>query len=345
MNSNSIPMEDGRVTSAKEGVLPSSASVWGQYALAMLACLAVMLALTGNSYWLNIICWTFLMAGLAGAWNIIAGFGGQFSLAHGVFMGIGAYTTLLLYTKLGISPWFGLIAGAALAALCSVPISWPTFRLRGPFFAIATVALNQIAFVLVNYSEGLTGGPRGILVPFRASFANMIFIERWKYALLMLAFMAIVTAVAVFVRRSRLGFQLLAVREDEDAARAAGIDVLATKLRGMALSAALTGAGGGLFAMYLRFVDPPTVFNLVEVAVKFALLTLVGGLGTVAGPIIGAAVLIPLENYLQGVLGGIIPGSHLVVFGTIMVIFALFMRRGIIGAIDSLLKMRGGRKQ
>ena len=144
----------------------------------MALALACMLLALRNPYWLNIVTYTFLMAGLAGAWNIIGGFGGQFSLGHGVFFGIGAYTTVLLYTELAVSPWVGLVAGGVLAAAFSVPVSWPTFRLRGPFFAIATMALNQIAFVMVNYADNLTGGPRGILVPFRAGLRNMIFVER-----------------------------------------------------------------------------------------------------------------------------------------------------------------------
>jgi branched-chain amino acid transport system permease protein len=302
----------------------------------MALALACMLLALRNPYWLNIVTYTFLMAGLAGAWNIIGGFGGQFSLGHGVFFGIGAYTTVLLYTELAVSPWVGLVAGGVLAAAFSVPVSWPTFRLRGPFFAIATMALNQIAFVMVNYADNLTGGPRGILVPFRAALRNMIFVERWKYSLLMFAFMAAVTATALWVRRSRLGYQLLAVRENEDAARAAAVDVLAVKLKGMALSAALTAAGGSLFAMYLRFVDPNVVFTLAEVGVKFALLSLIGGVGTVAGPLLGAALVVPMETYLRGTLGGVLAGAHLIVMGALMIMFALFMKRGIVGAAADL---------
>ena len=290
-----------------------------------------------DAHWLNIIAFTYLMGGLAASWNIIGGFGGQFSLGHGVFFGIGAYMTARLYVAFDLSPWITMIPTAIFAALVAMLISWPTFRLRGPFFAIATLAFNEVAFVIANHFESFTGGPRGIMIPFKAGFGNMIFRDRWQYALLMFAFLAIVILIAVVLRRSRLGYYLLAVREDEDAARASGIDVLGVKLRGMALSAALTAIGGALFAMYLRYIDPPTIFNLQEVGVKFALLSLIGGVGTIAGPLLGAALIIPFENFLRAEFANSLPGMNLAILGLLMVLAALFMKRGVVGAIEDLL--------
>jgi len=293
--------------------------------------------LVDDAHWLNIIAFTYLMGGLAASWNIIGGFGGQFSLGHGVFFGIGAYMTARLYVAFDLSPWLTMIPTAIFAALIAMLISWPTFRLRGPFFAIATLAFNEVAFVIANHFESFTGGPRGIMIPFKAGFGNMIFRDRWQYALLMFVFAALVIGITVVLRRSRLGYYLLAVREDEDAARAAGINVLAVKLRGMALSAALTAVGGALFAMYLRFIDPPTIFNLQEVGVKFALLSLIGGVGTIAGPLLGAALIVPFENFLRAELANALPGMNLAILGLLMVLAALFMKRGIVGAVEDLL--------
>jgi branched-chain amino acid transport system permease protein len=290
-----------------------------------------------DAHWLNIIAFTYLMGGLAASWNIIGGFGGQFSLGHGVFFGIGAYMTARLYVAFDLSPWITMIPTAIFAALVAMLISWPTFRLRGPFFAIATLAFNEVAFVIANHFDSFTGGPRGIMIPFKAGFGNMIFRDRWQYALLMFAFLAIVILIAVVLRRSRLGYYLLAVREDEDAARASGIDVLGVKLRGMALSAALTAIGGALFAMYLRYIDPPTIFNLQEVGVKFALLSLIGGVGTIAGPLLGAALIIPFENFLRAEFANSLPGMNLAILGLLMVLAALFMKRGVVGAIEDLV--------
>ena len=320
--------------------LSSGARALALYWGGMLVALLPMLLSLGDSYWLNIVTVTYLFAGLAGAWNIIGGFGGQFSLAHGVFFGLGAYTTAMLFTLAGVPPVFSLLPGAVLAALVAVLISWPTFRLRGPFFAIATMAFNEVAFVLFNYADAWTGGPRGILIPFRASLANLIFFQRWKYAVMMFVFMAGVTAVALLLRRSRLGYYLLAVREDEEAARASGIDVLRTKLLGMALSAFLTAIGGSLFATYLRYVDPPTVFTLSEVGVKFALLTLIGGIGTLSGPLLGAALVVPAENFLRASLSGFWPGADLVILGAAMTLAALFLKGGIVGALTGTARRR-----
>ena len=305
----------------------------GGMALALLP----LVVLINDAHWLNIIAFTYLMGGLAASWNIIGGFGGQFSLGHGVFFGIGAYMTAMLYVTFGLSPWITMIPAALLAALVAALISWPTFRLRGPFFAIATLAFNEVAFVIANHFDTFTGGPRGIMIPFKAGFAYMIFTERWQYAILMFVFVAIVIGVTVVLRRSRLGYYLLAVREDEDSARASGIDVLAVKLKGMALSAGLTAIGGTLFVMYLRFIDPPTLFNLQEVGVKFALLSLIGGIGTIAGPLLGAALIIPFENFLRSELANALPGLNLAILGLLMVLAALFMKRGVVGAFSDLL--------
>ena len=325
----------GSLSDVDSGI-ESGRQAFVKYAVGMAVLLLPPALLVDDAHWLNIIAFTYLMGGLAAAWNIIGGFGGQFSLGHGVFFGIGAYGAAKLYVAFDLSPWLTVLPIAGFAAAVAVLISWPTFRLRGPFFAIATLAFNEVAFVIAHNLESLTGGPRGIMIPFKAGLANMIFRERWQYALLMFVFVAMVIAVTIVLRRSRLGYYLLAVREDEDAARASGIDVLGVKLRGMALSAGLTAIGGALFAMYLRFIDPPTIFNLQEVGVKFALLSLIGGIGTIAGPLLGAALIIPFENFLRAELANAVPGLSLATLGLLMVLAALFMKRGVMGAIEDL---------
>jgi branched-chain amino acid transport system permease protein len=301
--------------------------------------------LSGDRFWLNILVYTYLFAGVSVAWNIIAGFGGQFSLGHGVFFAVGAYMTARLYLIWGISPWLGLIPGALVCALIGPLIFWPTFRLKGSFFAIATLAFNEVAFVMANYMETVTGGPRGLQIPFQASLGNMIFAHPLSYAFLMFGFMAACVSVAVAIRRSRLGYYLLAVREDEDAARAAGIDVASVKLRGTAISAALSAIGGSLFAMYVRTIDPPTLFSLTDVGFKFALLALIGGIGTIAGPVLGAFLIIPAESWLRAELGGGLPGMHLAILGGLMLLAALFMRRGLTGVLETAWSRWRNRKR
>ena len=152
----------------------------------------------------------------------------------------------------------------------------------------------------------------------------------------MFAFMVVCVIIATLIRRSRLGYYLLAVREDEDAARACGINVASVKLSGTAISAALTAGGGALFAMYVRTIDPPSLFSLADIGFKFALLTLIGGMGTIAGPVLGAFLIIPIETWLRATLGGGLPGMHLVILGFLMLLAALFMRKGVVHAIESL---------
>jgi len=333
---SSLP-EAATASGAATGLIPTWSHVGIRYALGIAAALAPFLILSGDFFWLNILTYTYLFAGLAVAWNILAGFGGQFSLGHGVFFAFGAYTTAKLFLQWEVSPWLGILPGALACALLGPLIFLPTFRLKGSFFAIATLAFNEVAFVFANYLESVTGGPRGVQVPFRAGLENMIFSDPRGYTALMFAFMALALAVSVVLMRTRLGYYLLAVREDEDAARAAGIAVVRVKLYATALSAALTAVGSGLFAMYVRTIDPPTLFSLPDIGVKFALLSLIGGIGTIIGPVLGAFLIVPLESYLRALLGGSIPGLHLILLGLIMLLAALFMRRGVTGAIDRLL--------
>ncbi len=294
---------------------------------------ALTYALSGDTFSLNILATTFLFAGLASAWNLIGGYGGQFSLGHSVFFAVGAYTTADLYLGEGITPWLGLVPAAVLAALVATLVSWPVFRLRGPFFAIATMASTEVALALANYFDGVTGGTRGLSIPFRLGALNMIFRSRLSYTELMLGFTALCLLVVLAVTRSRLGYYLQAVRDNESAANASGIDVTRTKLAGMAVSAALTGIGGGLFIMSVRTADPASLLSLFDFGVKFALIALIGGLGTVYGPVLGALLVIPLENWLRATLGGMAPGLSVAVLGAILILASLFLKRGIVGAL------------
>lgn len=312
--------------------------VWGLYVAGIAVLALLLVASTGDEYWLNILILTYLFAGLASGWNVIGGFGGQLSLGHGVYFAIGAYTVGIMYTRYEWSPWVSAVLAVPIACAVAALTSWPTFRLRGPFFAMATLALNQVALVLALYFKDLTGGPTGVTIPFIPSLRDVAFVERWKYGVLVLAFVALAVAVSLGVSRSRLGYALRAVREDDEAASAVGFNVFTTKMKGMLISAAVTSLGGSIYAVYIRYLDPGSVLSLSDVGVRFVLICLLGGVGTVLGPVLGALVFIPGVTQLQAQLAGQAPGLNLVAVGALLVLIPLVLRRGIVGTAAGLVR-------
>lgn len=316
----------------------SSRLVWSLYAAGVVLLGLLLLGVKADDYWLNILVLTYLFAGLASAWNVIGGFGGQLSLGHGVYFAIGAYAVGIAFTRYHWSPWLSGLLAIPVACVVAALASWPTFRLRGPFFAMATLALNQVALVLALYFSSITGGPTGITIPFVPSFSQVAFLERWKYGVLVLVYVALNLAVATAVSRNRLGYALRAVREDDEAASAVGFNVFRTKMTGMLLSAGLTSVGGSIYAVYIRYLDPGSVFNLADVSVRFVLICLLGGIGTVLGPVLGALVFIPAVTLLQADLAGQAPGLNLVVVGAMLVVVPVALRRGIVGTAVVLVR-------
>lgn len=317
-----------RVRTATDEILP--------FVLVMVGLGGLIWFLVGDSFALSVMVILLLYAGLGTSWNIIGGFGGQFSMAHSVFFAVGAYVAGNLYLHWGVSPWIALIPAAVLAAGLGVLISWPVFRLKGPFFAIATMALTEVALAVAHYADPVTGGASGLTIPYRAGFEWMIFRQRWASALLFLGYFGLTLAVAIWVLRSRLGYYLQAVRDNESAALASGIGVLRTKLIGMGISAGLAGIGGVLFMMYVRIVDPHSLLSLFDVGVKIALIALIGGMGTLYGPLLGAMLVIPLDYWLRANVGSDIPGGSQIVLGAILIFAALFLRRGLYGGLQTL---------
>ncbi|MGE0230525.1 MAG: branched-chain amino acid ABC transporter permease [Flavobacteriaceae bacterium] len=323
-------MPNTRHVQTFSAALPVAAAV-------LIGLLALVYALSGDNFLLNILAVSFLYAGLSMSWNIIGGFGGQFSLGHSVFFATGAYVTARLYLDAAISPWLSLVPASLLAAALAMLVSWPVFRLKGPFFSIATMAMTEVALALAIYFDSVTGGAQGLSIPFRTGFENMIFIGRINYTLLMLGFAALTLIVTLAVRHSRLGYELQAVRDSEGTAEAVGINVLRTKLIGMGISAALMAVGGSLYLMFVRVVDPPSLFSLFDIGVKVALIALIGGIGTTYGPLFGALLIVPLESILRAELGGTTPGANLIVLGLLLLVTALRLRRGIVGTLTPLL--------
>ena len=307
--------------------------------LVFLGLLAVLL-FTRNPFYLNILFMILLFAGLSGAWNIIGGFGGQLSLGHSAFFGIGAYTSALLFVKCGIPPILGIFAGVGTASLLAAVIGIPCFRLRGPFFSLATIAIAEVLQLLAVYFKKITEGSEGLSIPFQPAFYNLIFESRNHYALVGFFFMLLVLAVSYWIQNSKLGYQLAALRDEDQAAETLGVNTFRAKMTAFWVSGALTAVGATLFSQYILFLEPHSEFS-INVSVNLALISMIGGLGTCIGPVIGSFLLIPLQEFLRMWIGGKYQGLHFVIYGGLLIAVVMFMPKGIIAFFskkyDSLL--------
>lgn len=307
-----------------------------------LALLAISLALVVSGIapsLRDVILLSFLFAGLALAWNIAGGYAGLISFGHSAFFGVGAYTSTILLTRYGISPWIGIWAGAVIAALFGAVLALICARLRGPFFILSTLAFAEVVRIIALNWASLTGGPEGLSIPPMSSLSGMVFASKETYAALMLGYLVFVYAITKGLEASRYGYYLFAIRDNEDAASAAGVNPLLGRALAMALSAALTGIGGSLFAQYFLYLDPTYVIS-PELSFQFALLPAVGGLGTAIGPVLGSFLITPLSELLRSYLGNAAAGLHLVIYSFGLIIVMLYFPAGLAGALNKLKRRR-----
>jgi branched-chain amino acid transport system permease protein len=305
--------------------------------LCLVALLALVPLTTSNNYSLDIIVQIFMWGAAATAWNIVGGYAGQFSLGHAAFFGIGAYTSSLLFIQFKLTPWIGMLAGAGLSALFALVIGYLSIRLRGPFFTLSTIALAEVLQILAIYWRDLTGGGAGLLVPFSPAVASFMFESKRTYAYVALGFLLAVLAVALAIERSRAGYYLVAIREEEEAARALGVRVLRMKLFAIVVSAFFTSVIGTFYAQYVLWLEPPYAFSL-ELSIQLALMVIIGGLGTWLGPLLGSALITPLASFLRAWLGAAASGLYLVFYGVVLVLVVLFMKQGI--AVEARVRLR-----
>lgn len=316
-------------------------------ALALLAILAVPLA-ADSPFVYHLAVQVCVFGALATAWNIVGGFAGQLSLGHAVFYGIGSYTATMLIIGLGLTPWLGMFAGAGVAMVAALIVAFPTLRLRGPFFALATIAVLEVCRLLVVHFEGATGGSAGLNVPLSVGLKWMIFREKSAYLLIAFGFLAVTLWVSWLIRFSRFGFYLIAVREREDAARAVGVNAVRVKIAAAVVSAALTSLLGSFHGMYLTFIEPSAAFSL-ELSIQIAMFALIGGLGTVAGPLAGTLLVLPAAELSRGWLSTLGNGTHGFVYGVVLVLVVLFFPRGLVGHLGANVlrvidRLPGGRR-
>ena len=291
----------------------------------------------GTPFWTNLFVLLFVFSALSVAWNIVGGYAGQLSLGHAVFYGIGGYTATLLTQNFGISPWFGMLVGAAISAAVAILISYPTLRLRGPFFALATIAILEVVRLLVIHEESWTGGSSGISLPLNIGWTWIVFREKINYVIIAFGLFLLVTWASWYMRKSRIGHYLIAIREREDAALAVGIHTVRMKIIAAVVSAMLTSIIGTFHITYLTFVDPSSAFSL-ELSIQIAMFALIGGLGTVAGPIAGTFLVLPIAELARGWLSSVGNGMHGLIYGLILVAVVLTIPRGLAGAFGPTIE-------
>jgi branched-chain amino acid transport system permease protein len=315
--------------------------------LAAIAAFAGALALAtwrlDSGVWLTFLMMALYVALLAQSWNMLGGYGGQFSFGHAVFFGTGAYVQALAQLQLGWNAWLALAAALAAAAAVGAGIGALTFRygLKGSYFALVTLAFAEV-FRIVAVSVGFTGGGVGLMLPLRESFANLQFGSRKGYVGLVLGFVVAALLVTAWLRHSRFGARLQAVRDNEDAARAVGTDPWAVKLGAMTLSAAFMGAGGAFYVQVFQYIDPSIAFGPAT-SIEALVAAIVGGMGTLWGPVLGAAVLHLLAELTRNLFGEL-PGLNLIVYGVVLVLIVLFAPRGLSGVGRSLREAVRGRR-
>jgi branched-chain amino acid transport system permease protein len=298
----------------------------------MMALAAAVIALAGSllvpivvetDYALQVLFRIYLFAALGLAWNLVGGYAGQLSLGHAAYFGAGAYGLALFSTKIGVSPWLAVLMGVVVALAFALLIGGISFRLRGPYFALSTIAFAEILRNVAKNMHGVTGGDVGVQVP--ALFHGAV---NRSFYLAAVALVVVALSATVLISRARFGYYLLAIRENEEAAASVGINAARTKLAALLVSAALTAAAGALYGSMFLYIVPDQVLAL-DISNEIAIVAMLGGAGTVLGPIVGAVVLETASEVFKNSF----KEAHRLIFGLLLIVVVLFLPEGIVGTI------------
>jgi len=309
-----------------------------------LALLAVVLAIpvfVHVPYYLHICFMIFLFATMGMGWNLIGGYGAQLSLGHSVFFAIGAYTSVLFVVYKSLTPLVGGLIGMALAVVASVIIGLPCFRLLGPYFALATIASGEITRTLLLHFKDFTAGANGVPIPFHGN--NPLFLQfnsKAPYYYLALAMLVVVASIMRLMEKAKIGRYLAAIREDQEAAESLGVKSSQIKMIAFMLSAAIVAACGALYAFTVGYIDPDSVAS-VNLSIEIAVVVIVGGIGTLWGPVLGAAVIVLLTELTNMFLGGVRGGANLVLYGTLLIVVILLKPEGLIAFFNKFRPKQG----
>jgi len=286
-----------------------------------------------SSYYQHLVIIIFMWVVIGSSWNLLAGYTGQVSFGHAIFFGVGAYTAGIFATKLGISAWWGMVFGGFFSMLVGFFVGWVCFRLRGPYFALATLAGGEIIRLIATNWESLTDGMVGILII--QTFKSKL---PYYYIALALALACIYTIRLIM--KSKWGYYFVSIRENEDAAASMGINTTLYKNVSLLVSSFFTGMAGAFYMNYMAFIDPQVVFSLHFISIMAILVGIVGGVATIWGPAVGAFVMVGLQETFRSSFFGLAPKwisqAHALVFGLLVIFVIMFLANGIVGDWDKI---------
>jgi len=298
---------------------------------AFLALAIALPSMVGNASELNYAILVLMIAQAGVAWNILGGYAGQVSLGHAAFYGIGAYTSTQLLLQYNLSPWLGMVAGGLVATLFALAIGWPCFRLKGHYFAMATIAVAEILQIVVTNWDWL-GGAVGLSLPVaEAGWRGFVFNKsNVPYYYIMLGLLLLTLGVNLLIERSFLGYYFRAIKDEPDAARSVGIDLTRYKLIAIACSSFLTAIGGTFYAQKELFIDPGSTMA-TSLSIKIALVAILGGVGSLGGPVVGAVILTAIEESTRAMFGGTGRGTDLIIYALLIIGVAVYYPGGVTG--------------
>lgn len=299
--------------------------------------LAIVFPLFAGGYVLSIGISVLIAATLGQSWNVMSGYAGQFSFGHATFFGLGAYTSSILFVDFGLSPWIGMICGMLIAAAVGVIIGYLSFhsKIRGDYFALATLAFAEIFRILFNNVKALKGAT-GILIPFKNDPLDFAFRSDKVYYYIIFGMLLLATLIIYIMLKNKTGLSLIAIRENQEAAGSLGVNVLKYKLIAIAISAAMAAAVGTFYAQYYGFIDPSVVF-VATISVQAIVPCIIGGTGTLMGPILGAVIIIPIQEICNSLFTNV-GGINMIIYGVFIVVTIIFVPKGIIGIAKRRIK-------